>query len=116
MEREELIKQAAEQFVDCFYGTLREVSIFHLLQYAFKCGAEWADRHPLFDEEDNWHTPDEEPQGKNWCILARDGQGLLWTATRVEENIITSSDWDRFVLRNDLIEWTYYEYPRVTFK
>ena len=49
-------------------------------------------------------------------ILARDGIGLLWTATRAEENIITSSDWNRFVLKHDLIEWTYYKYPELVVK
>ena len=43
MTREEQIKQAAEQFADREYGTMREVSVFNLLKYAFKCGAEWAD-------------------------------------------------------------------------
>lgn len=43
MTREELIKQAAEQFADCEHGAMRGVSVFNLLQYAFKCGAEWAD-------------------------------------------------------------------------
>lgn len=43
MTREERIKQAAEQFADREHGAMREVSVFNLLQYAFKCGAEWAD-------------------------------------------------------------------------
>ena len=43
MTREEVIKKAAEQFADREHGTMRDVSVFNLLQYAFKCGAEWAD-------------------------------------------------------------------------
>lgn len=80
---------------------------------AFEAGAKWADEHPI---NDMWHTPDEEPQGKNWCIMARDGQGLLWTTTRAEAGIITSSGWHQYVWKHNLIEWSYYKYPAVTVK
>ena len=45
MIREEQIKQAAEQFADREHGTMRDVSVFNLLQYAFKCGAEWGGKY-----------------------------------------------------------------------
>ena len=113
MTRKEQILQEADNYIK---GKSLVQSTMGLCKSAFIEGAKWADRHPLIDIENNWHTPDEEPQGKNWCILARDGIGLLWTATRAEENIITSSDWNRFVLKHDLIEWTYYKYPELVVK
>lgn len=61
-----------------------------------------------------WYTPDKEPKGRNWCILARDRIGLLWAATRAEAGVATPTDWNRFVLKHDLIEWAYYKYPKVT--
>lgn len=43
MTREEQITNAATEFADREHGAMRDVSVFNLLQYAFKCGAEWAD-------------------------------------------------------------------------
>lgn len=57
MTRDEQIKQAAERFADREHGAMRGESVFNLLQYAFKCGAEWAD----FYRSEQWkcerHVP-----------------------------------------------------------
>lgn len=56
MTREEQIKQAAEEFADRERGSMRDVSVFNLLQYAFKCGAEWGGKYLVesFNCERRW--------------------------------------------------------------
>ena len=112
MTREEQIEKAGKECYNKdshYYACNDEDAIIT----AFGDGAKWADEHPI---NDMWHTPDEEPQGKNWCIMARDGQGLLWTTTRADAGIITSSGWHQYVWKHNLIEWYYYKYPEVTVK
>ena len=75
MTREEEIKQAAEQFADREHGAMRDVSVFNLLQYAFKCGAEWADEHPNLSSL--WHDASEEPKGDEWHIAYIDVFGSM---------------------------------------
>lgn len=111
MTREEQILQEADNYIKG--KSLVQSTTMGLCKSAFSEGAKWADEHPI---NDMWHTPDEEPQGKNWCIMARDGQGLLWTTTRAEAGIITSSGWHQYVWKHNLIEWSYYKYPEVTVK
>lgn len=79
MTRKELIKQAAEQFADREHGTMRDVSVFNLLQYAFKCGAEWANKHP--DLSKVWHP---------YLEMTREEQ-ILSAAREYNSGIIFSS-------------------------
>lgn len=69
MTREEQIKQAAEQFADREYGAMRDVSVFNLLQYAFKCGAEWAVDNYLAQV---WHPASEQPKDERFNILCKE--------------------------------------------
>lgn len=66
MKREELINQAAEQFADREHGAMRNVSVFNLLQYAFKCGAEWA----YCGHKIVWHPASEQPLPNKDIIVA----------------------------------------------
>lgn len=62
MTREEVVKKAAEAFADREHGAMRKVSVFNLLQYAFKCGAEWADNFPSEQQKCLRHWPHKNPR------------------------------------------------------
>lgn len=103
MTREEVIKKAAEQFADREHGAMRDVSVFNLLQYAFKCGAEWADDNYLAQV---WHPATEEPQGDEWevlceadgCYLTTDPLTLAWKVGQY---------WEKYVRVNSVKRWLY---------
>ena len=104
MEREELIKKAAEQFADREHGAMRDVSVFNLLQYAFKCGAEWADEHPNLSSL--WQDASEEPQGDDWEVLCDTGECYLTTSPLVMA-WKCGYDWEEYVKVNHVQRWLY---------
>lgn len=96
MTREEQIKRAAEQFADREHGAMRDVSVFNLLQYAFKCGAEWVDNNNL---KHLWHDASEMPQGDKWDILCY-GRGYMLA----DEYCFTEPE---FVKDHEIQQWAY---------
>ena len=63
MEREELIQEASDRFANNNFASMRTVSIFNILQYAFKEGIEWVNTHkdlewkPISEEPTLQHKP-----------------------------------------------------------
>lgn len=98
MTREEQIKRAAEQFADREHGAMRNVSVFNLLQYAFKCGAEWA----YCGHKIVWHPASEEPQ--EYPILYEDELSNLWLEHSLKDYV---DGWTECVEFNDIRQWIY---------
>lgn len=101
MTREQIIKQAAEQFADREHGTMRDVSVFNLLQYAFKRGAEWADEHP--DLSSLWHDPSEEPKSYEYKVICDGRYGtLMW-----DHSMLTEYSWREYTRCWAVSQWAY---------
>lgn len=108
MTREEQIKQAAEQFADREHGLMRFMSVFNQLQYAFKCGAEWADNSNL---KHLWHDASEMPNDKTrggiLCKL-KFGMTMLDDVTCYTRGCkLTADRWEEYVEARGLKQWAY---------
>lgn len=65
MTREEIIKQAANEYMDNYVPDICGMCGEDIWD-AFIAGAEWANKYP--DLYQVWHDPSEEPQGDEWHI------------------------------------------------
>lgn len=97
MTRKEQIKQVAEEFADHEHSTMRDVSMFNLLQYAFKCGAKWTDEHPI----SLVHSSEEKPN--SYPILCLNKFNNKWVQHDLEEDYT----WEEFVKNESIINWVY---------
>lgn len=105
MTREELIKQAANKYMDNYVPDICGMCEEDIWD-AFIAGAKWANKYPDFSQV--WHDPSEEPQGDEWKILCQNNLGKFPKMTRKKILIFyPNSGWKGFVNLECITRWAY---------
>ena len=114
MNREEAIKQAAENYAaqmckNCSAMLYCEERNKKCAEYreqvkGYTEGAKWAEE--CLNLSSLWHPASEEPAGNNWKILCQDEMNGCWVENRVDAMLL-HNNWNEYAACECIIRWAY---------